>query len=149
MTQKIKAGDTISVHYTGRLESGEVFDSSEGREPLKFTVGSGMLIKGFDDAVTGMAAGEQKTVTITPEQGYGERNEEMFVDIPRQNIPEDLPLTTGVQIQLQDPNGNPVMAVVSEINDENVRMDLNHFLAGKTLEFDIAVVETGLTPDNN
>ncbi len=149
MTQTIKAGDTISVHYTGRLESGEVFDSSEGREPLKFTVGSGMLIKGFDDAVTGMKKGEQKTVTIAPEQGYGERNEEMFVDIPRQNIPEDLPLTTGVQVQLQDPNGNPVAAVVSEISDENVRMDLNHFLAGKTLEFDIAIVETGLTPDNN
>lgn len=147
MTEPVKAGDTISVHYTGKLQSGKVFDSSEGREPLKFTVGSGMLIKGFDNAVIGMNTGESKTVTIEPAQGYGERNEEMHVDIPRKAIPDDLPLDVGVQLQLQDPSGRPIPATVADIGDENVRMDLNHFLAGKTLEFDIEIVETGLEPD--
>lgn len=147
MTDTIKAGDTISVHYTGKLQSGNVFDSSEGREPLKFTVGSGMLIKGFDQAVMGMKPGEKTSVVIEPEQGYGERNEEMYVEIPRTAIPEDLPLSEGVQVQLQDPNGQPMPATVAEIGEEMVKMDLNHFLAGKTLEFDIEIVETGLEPD--
>ncbi len=147
MTEAIKTGDTISVHYTGKLESGKVFDSSEGKTPLKFTVGSGMLIKGFDSAVMGMQVGEKTTVVIEPEQGYGARNEEMVVDIPRKSIPEDLPLTIGIQVQLQDPNGQPMMATIAKVGDENVKMDLNHFLAGKTLEFDISIVETGLEPD--
>ena len=149
MTKAIKAGDTISVHYTGKLQSGKVFDSSEGGEPLKFTVGSGMLIKGFDQAVMGMKAGDAVSVIIEPEQGYGLRNEEMVVDIPVETIPDDLPLTEGVQVQLQDPDGRPMPATVAEIGEKNVRMDLNHFLAGKTLEFDIAVVETGLEPDTH
>ncbi|MCF6247909.1 MAG: peptidylprolyl isomerase [Desulfobacula sp.] len=147
MTKAIKTGDTISVHYTGKLESGKVFDSSEGKTPLKFTVGSGALIKGFDTAVTGMHVGEKTTVVIEPEQGYGARNEEMCVDIPKKSIPEDLPLTIGIQVQLQDPNGQPMMATIAEVGEENVKMDLNHFLAGKTLEFDIAIVEAGLEPD--
>ncbi len=149
MTEAIKEGDTISVHYTGKLQSGKVFDSSEGKAPLKFTVGSGMLIKGFDNAVMGMNAGEKKTVVIEPEQGYGARNEETSVDIPRAGIPDDLPLTVGIQVQLQDPNGQPMMATIADIGEENVKMDLNHFLAGKTLEFDIAIVETGLEPDTH
>lgn len=149
MTQTIKAGDTISVHYTGKLQSGKIFDSSEGREPLKFTVGSGMLIKGFDQAVIGMQTGESTNVVIEPDQGYGQRNEEMFVEIPKNVIPEDLPLTEGVQVQLQDPEGRPLPATVAEIGEEVVKMDLNHFLAGKTLEFDIQIVEMGLEPDSH
>ena len=115
MTKAIKAGDTISVHYTGKLQSGKVFDSSEGGEPLKFTVGSGMLIKGFDQAVMGMKAGDAVSVIIEPEQGYGLRNEEMVVDSPVETIPDDLPLTEGVQVQLQDPDGRPMPATVAEI----------------------------------
>ncbi|THB79959.1 MAG: peptidylprolyl isomerase [Desulfobacteraceae bacterium] len=147
MTQAIQSGDTISVHYTGKLESGEIFDSSEGREPLKFTVGSGMLIKGFDQAVVGMKPGDSKSVTIEPEEGYGERNDEMYVEIPKHAIPEDLPLSVGIQVQLRSPEGHPMAATVAEIGEENVKMDLNHALAGKTLEFEIAIVETGLEPD--
>lgn len=147
MAEAIKAGDTISVHYTGRFQSGKIFDSSKGRDPLKFTVGSGMLIKGFDRAVIGMRPGESVSVVIEPGQGYGNRNEEMVVEIPRKDIPDDLPLTEGVQVQLQDPNGRPMPATVAEIGEEVVKMDLNHFLAGKTLEFDIEVVETGVEPD--
>lgn len=147
MTDAIKAGDTISVDYTGKLEDGNVFDSSEGRAPLKFTVGAGMLIKGFDTAVLGMKPGESKSVTIPPAEGYGERNEEAFVSIARQNIPDNIPLELGLQLQLQDPQGNPIPATVSEITDESVKMDINHFLAGKTLTFDITIKETGLEPD--
>lgn len=147
MTELIKAGDTISVHYTGKFESGEVFDTSEGRDALKFTVGSGQLIKGFDTAVTGMNVGEKKTVTISPDQAYGEKNNDYIIDMPKSAIPPDAELEVGMRLQLVDQNGHPVPAVVDEIQDEIVKMDINHPLAGKTLVFDIEVVETGLTPD--
>lgn len=148
MTDTIKTGDTISVDYTGKKDDGTVFDSSQGRTPLKFTVGAGMLIKGFDDAVVGMKTGESKTIVIPPEEGYGHRDENAYVDIPRQNIPEDLPLEKGIALQLQGPDGRPLPAIVTEITDEKVRMDINHFLAGETLTFDITIRETGLTPDS-
>ncbi|WP_022665585.1 FKBP-type peptidyl-prolyl cis-trans isomerase [Desulfospira joergensenii] len=146
MTEAIKSGDTIAVDYTGKLENGDIFDSSEGREPLTFTVGAGMLIPGFDTAVVGMKKGESKTVTIPPEQGYGPKSEEAFVDIPRVHIPDEIPLEVGLELQLQDPNGRPVPARVMEISEESVKMDINHFLAGQTLEFDITIAQTGLEP---
>lgn len=146
MTEAIKSGETIAVDYTGKHQDGKIFDSSEGKAPLTFTVGAGMLIKGFDTAVIGMRKGESKTVTIPPEQGYGLRNEEAFVDVPRMHFPEEIPLVEGLQLQLQDPEGRPVPAIVSEIGPESVKMDINHFLAGETLVFDIKVRETGLTP---
>lgn len=149
MTDAIKSGDTIAVDYTGKLEDGDVFDTSEGKTPLTFTVGSGMLIKGFDEAVIGMNKGESKTVTIPPEMGYGPRNEEAVVEIPREQIPDEIPLTEGLELQLQDPDGRPVPARVAEITDETVKMDINHFLAGKTLVFDITIAEIGLTPPSN
>lgn len=146
MTDLINAGDTISVDYTGRLEDGTVFDSSEGKDPLTFTVGTGMLIRGFDAAVIGMQKGDSKTVTIPPEEGYGPRNEDAFLELPKQHIPEEIPLAVGLTLQLQDPDGRPVPATVAEIGDDSVKMDLNHFLAGKTLNFDITIKETGLEP---
>lgn len=146
MTEAIKSGDTIAVDYTGKLENGEVFDSSEGREPLTFTVGAGMLIKGFDTAVMGMKKGESKTVTIPPEEGYGPRHEDAIVEIPRSQFPEEMPLKEGLELQLQDPQGRPVPARVAEIADDTVKMDINHFLAGKTLVFDITIADTGLEP---
>ena len=146
MTETIQPGDTIAVDYTGKLENGEVFDSSEGKTPLTFTVGAGMLIPGFDNAVVGMKKGDSKTVTIPPEQGYGPRNEEAVVEIPRAHIPDDIPLSEGLELQLQDPNGRPVPARVAQITEETVTMDINHFLAGQTLVFDITIAETGLEP---
>jgi peptidylprolyl isomerase len=146
MTDAITSGDTIAVDYTGKLEDGEVFDTSEGKTPLTFTVGAGMLIKGFDQAVMGMKKGESKTVTIPPEEGYGPRNEDALIDIPREQFPDDIPLEKGLTLQLQDPNGRPVPAQVAEISDESVKMDINHILAGKTLVFDITIAETGLEP---
>lgn len=146
MTEAIQSGDTIAVDYTGKLENGDVFDSSEGKTPLTFTVGAGMLIKGFDEAVIGMKKGESKTVTIPPEMGYGPRNDDAVVEIPRDQIPDEIPLSEGLELQLQDPNGRPVPARVTEITDEIVKMDVNHFLAGKTLVFDITIADTGLEP---
>lgn len=142
----IQSGDTIAVDYTGKHEDGKVFDTSEGKAPLTFTVGTGMLIKGFDTAVIGMKKGESKTVTIPPEEGYGPRNEEAFVEVPRMHFPEEIPLAEGLLLELQDPNGRPVPAVVAEIGEESVKMDINHFLAGQTLIFDITINDTGLTP---
>lgn len=147
MAEAIKSGDTIKVNYTGKLENGMVFDSSEGRDPLKFTVGSGQLIKGFDQAVIDMTVGDKKTVTISPEEGYGPRNEDNVVELPRDTVPEGMDVSVGMQLHLSDPNGNPVPAVVAEIGDDVIKMDINHMLAGKTLIFDIEIVETGLEPD--
>jgi peptidylprolyl isomerase len=147
MAETIKAGDTISVNYTGRFEDGQVFDSSEGREPLKFTVGAGQLIKGFDDAVTGLKLGDKTTVTIAPADGYGEHREDLIVDIPKANVPENMNVEIGKRFNLRDQSGRPVPAVVIEITDEAVRLDANHAMAGKTLVFDIEVVETGLQAD--
>ena len=146
MSEAIKSGDTIAVDYTGKFENGDVFDSSEGRQPLTFTVDTGMLIKGFDQAVIGMKKGESKTVTIPPEMGYGPRDEEAMVEIPRAQFPQDMSLTEGLELQLQNPAGQPVPARIASINETNVTMDVNHFLAGKTLVFDISIAETGLEP---
>ena len=140
MSRTIKEGDAISVHYTGRLENGEIFDSSQGRSPLDFTVGSGQLIKGFDHAVMGMAVGEKKTVTLQPADAYGERQEDLFVDLRKKHIPEGMDLEVGMVVELSDGGQNMIPAFVQEIHDEFVRMDLNHYLAGKVLVFDIEIV---------
>ena len=140
MSRTIKEGDSITVHYTGRLESGEIFDSSQGRSPLAFTVGSGQLIKGFDHAVIGMAVGEKKTVTLLPADAYGERQEDLFVDLRKKHIPDGMDLEVGMVVELSDGGQNMIPAFVQEIHDEFVRMDLNHYLAGKVLVFDIEIV---------
>jgi len=147
MKKLIQSGDTVSVHYTGKLENGEIFDSSSGRRPLTFTVGTGQIIRGFDEAVLGMAVGEAKTVTIAPEMAYGNRQVELIVDIPRDTVPEGMELEKGMMIELVDPQGNKIPAEVFEILDEVVKMDLNHFLAGKTLVFDIEIVSAGPEQD--
>jgi peptidylprolyl isomerase len=140
MSHTVKTGDAIRVHYNGRLENGEMFDSSEGREPMAFTVGKGQLIKGFEDAVIGMAEGETKTVTISPDDAYGDKKDDAYVELPKDKKPEDLELELGMQIRLVDPQGQTHIGLVDAILDEVVRIDLNHPLAGKTLVFDIHVV---------
>jgi len=147
MTTAIQSGDTISVHYTGKLENGEVFDSSEGGDPLKFTVGTGQLIKGFDTAVTGMKVGEKVTANIPPDEGYGQHSDEYIIEMPKAGIPEDMEIEKGLQIHLQDQNGQPVPGIIHEILDEVVKVDVNHPLSGKTLVFDIEIVEVGLEAD--
>ena len=140
MSQTVKAGDAIRVHYNGRFETGEMFDSSEGRDPMAFTVGKGQLIKGFEDAVVGMTEGDTKTVTISPAEAYGERREDAYVDLPKDKKPDELELELGMQIKLVDPQGRTHLGLVDSILEDVVRIDLNHPLAGKTLVFDIHVV---------
>jgi peptidylprolyl isomerase len=139
--QQVKKGDLVKVHYTGKLTSGEQFDSSAGREPLEFTVGAGQMIKGFDAALPGMAIGDKKTVTIPAEEGYGERNEDAVIPFPKANVPENLQLKTGMSLTLSNERGQPVPVVVKEIKEDVVILDANHFLAGQDLVFDIELVE--------
>lgn len=137
----VAAGNQVSVHYTGTFEDGEVFDSSREREPLTFEVGAGQMIPGFDQAVVGMAEGDTKKFTLSPDEAYGPRNEELLIDIPNANFPEDMKLEVGMMLQLTNQEGQPVPATVAEINEESVKMDVNHPMAGKTLNFDIEIVE--------
>jgi peptidylprolyl isomerase len=147
MSDAIQNGDTILVNYTGKFENGEVFDTSEGGQPLKFTVGSGQIIKGFDDAVLGMMVGDKKSVVITATDGYGEHNEELVFNMPKSHVPEGMELKAGMEVELLDQDKHPVYALCTEVFDDIVRIDVNHPLAGKTLLFDIEIVESGLEPD--
>jgi peptidylprolyl isomerase len=138
---QVKSGDTVKVHYTGKLTSGEQFDSSAGREPLEFTVGGGQMIKGFDAAMPGMSVGEKKTINIPAAEAYGEKDPAAVIEFPLENVPEDMKLEKGMQLTLSDQNGNPFPVVVSEVKEEVVILDANHFLAGEELIFDIELVE--------
>jgi peptidylprolyl isomerase len=139
--QQVKKGDLVRVHYTGRLTTGEQFDSSAGREPLEFTVGAGQMIKGFDAAMPGMNIGEKKTITIAPKDAYGEKDDQAIIQFPRQNVPADMKLEPGMELTLSDQDGRPVPVIVLEVREDVIIMDANHFLAGKELVFDIELVE--------
>jgi len=138
---EVKSGDTVRVHYTGKLTSGEQFDSSAGREPLEFTVGAGQMIKGFDAAMPGMNVGEKKTINIPAIDAYGEKDPAALIEFPLSNVPADMKLEPGMQLTLSDQNGNPFPVIVAEVKDEVVVLDANHFLAGEELVFDIELVE--------
>ena len=135
-----KSGDTVRIHYTGTLTDGSVFDSSEGCDPLEFILGSGMVIAGFDDGVTGMTVGEKKRVEIPCDQAYGPRHDRAMQKVPRAEIPDSIPLELGLQLQMQAPIGQPIMVTVSELTDDEVTLDANHALAGKDLIFDLELV---------
>lgn len=136
-----KQGDVVLVHYTGRLSTGEQFDSSEGRAPLEFTVGAGQMIPGFDAGVVGMGIGEKKVLNIPPSEGYGEWNEENTIPFPKENIPADLKVEKGMELTMRNPEGHPFNVTVAEILDDAVILDANHMLAGKELVFDVELVE--------
>jgi peptidylprolyl isomerase len=135
-----KNGDNVTVHYTGKLTTGEQFDSSAGRDPLGFTVGAGQMIKGFDAAVPGMAIGDKKTITIVAAEAYGETNPEAIIQFPKTNVPADMVLEPGMPLTLTDQNGHPVQVVVVEVQEDVIVLDANHELAGKDLVFDIELV---------
>lgn len=140
MTQA-KQGDTVKIHYTGKLRDGTVFDSSAGRDPLSFTIGSGQVIPGFEEAVIGMAIEEKKNVTIPPEKAYGPRNEEMVINVPRSQMPPDINPETGQRLQMQGPNAQKIIVEITEVTDDSITLDANPPLAGKDLVFDIELVE--------
>jgi len=136
----VEKGNKIKVEYEGRLENGEVFDSTEKHgQPLEFEVGSGQLIKGFDNAVLGMELNEEKEVTMTPEDSYGMPNPQLIQKVPKEHVPADV--TVGATLAMGLPNGQQVPVTVTEVGETEVTMDMNHPLAGKTLVFKFKVVE--------
>jgi peptidylprolyl isomerase len=136
-----KPGDTVKIHYTGRLEDGTVFDSSANGEPLEFTLSGGEVIPGFDQAVVGMSPGESKTEKISMDQAYGPYREEMVIEVNRQQLPPDLQPEVGQQLQVQQENGQLIPVLVTEVTESQVTLDANHPLAGEDLTFDIQLVE--------
>ena len=140
---KVKDGDTVKVHYTGTLiEDGTVFDSSEDREPLEFTLGEGQLIPGFEQAVIGMEVGDDTTVEIASEDAYGERREDLELEVSKSDLPDNIDPQVGMQLQMQQQeNGQAIPVQITAVEDEFVKLDANHPLAGKDLTFDIELVE--------
>ncbi len=132
-----KSGDTVRLHYKGTLDDGSVFDSSEGRNPLEFTVGSGQIIPGLDRAIPGMKVGDEKTVKIEAADAYGPHNPAARQAVPRANIPEGVQLEVGVQLQAQTENGQMMTVTVVEVQETEVVLDANHPLAGQNLTFEI------------
>lgn len=141
--QQAKKGDQVSVHYHGRLLDGTTFDKSDINNPLKFTVGVGQVIKGFDDAVILMVPGEKKTVEIPVDEAYGPYNEEMVIEYPRAEFPEDMNIEEGIELQMSDNTGNVFNVTVAEVLDDVVVLDANHPLAGESLIFDIELLAIG------
>lgn len=135
-----KPGDTVQMHYTGTLTDGSVFDSSQGRDPLSFTLGAGQIISGLDAAIEGMAVGEEKTVTIPADQAYGARDPNAMQAVPRAQIPDHIPLDPGTVLQMQTPDGQTMPVTVASADDDQVMLDANHPLAGQDLTFAVQLV---------
>ncbi|MEJ2575649.1 MAG: peptidylprolyl isomerase [Gammaproteobacteria bacterium] len=136
-----KAGDTVRIHYTGTLDDGTQFDSSAGREPLEFALGSGQVIPGFDKAVDGMSVGENKTVQIAPDDAYGPRHEQLVQEVPKTQLPAEIQPEVGMRLQASGPDGQVMQLVVTAVGDDAITVDGNHPLAGKALNFDIELVD--------
>ena len=135
-----KSGDTVKIHYTGTLDDGSQFDSSAGRDPLEFVLGSGQVIPGFDNAVTGMAVGDSKNVKIEPEEAYGPRHEQLIQEVPKTALPEDMNPEVGMGLQSQTPDGQVMQLTVTAVGETTITVDANHPLAGQTLSFAIELV---------
>lgn len=144
---KVEEGHTVKVHYTGTLDDGTVFDTSREREPLEFTLGNGQLIPGFEKAVIGMEAGETTEVSIASEDAYGERREDLELDVSKSDLPDDIDPQVGMQLQMQQQDGNAIPVQITEVKDESVTLDANHPLAGQDLNFEIELIEIGEKED--
>lgn len=136
-----KSGDTVRVHYTGRLVDGTVFDSSEGREPLEFTLGEQQVISGFDRAVSGMQVGESVTVTIPVDDAYGRHRDNLVIQVDQSQFPADIKPELGLSLRMQQPDGSTVRVRITALEAGKVTLDANHPLAGEDLVFDIELVE--------
>lgn len=136
-----RQGDKVRVHYRGRLEDGSEFDTSVGREPFVFVIGSGDVIPGFEDAATGMSVGEMRTVTIGAEQAYGPHREDLVLEMPWEFFPEDIVPEVGMELKLVDEGGEEIPVVVADVGEAAVMLDANHPLAGHSLTFDIELLE--------
>ncbi len=137
----VKKGDKVKVHYTGKLTDGTVFDSSLERDPIEFEVGAGQMIAGFDKAVDGMKIGDKKTADIASAEAYGDKRDDMMVPVPLDKLPEEIKPELGMQLSMQQPDGQALPVVIAEVNDDHIVLDANHPLAGKDLTFEIELVE--------
>jgi FKBP-type peptidyl-prolyl cis-trans isomerase 2 len=137
----VQSGDTIKIHYHGRLSDGSTFDSSAGRSPLEFTVGSGAVIKGFDDGVQGMNVGEKKTIEIPFAEAYGPEDPTMIIEFPVERLPADLNPEIGMQLNMNNSSGEQFPVTITGITEQNIILNANHPLAGKDLIFDLELVE--------
>jgi len=136
-----KSGDKVKVHYTGKLDDGTVFDSSQERDPLEFTIGEGQIIPGFEQAVVGMNPGDNKTANIPVDKAYGPRRDEMVMDVDKGQFPENITPEIGQKLQMTRSDGQVIMVTITGVSEANVTLDANHPLAGKDLTFDIQLVE--------
>ncbi len=141
MSKKVEANSKVKVHYKGMLTNGDVFDSSEGREPLEFTTGAGQVIPGFDQGVIGMEVNEEKTLNIPANEAYGDVRDDLIQQVPKSQLPEDIKPEVGLQLMSRMPDGREIPLVVSEVKDDSITVDANHPLAGKDLTFEIKLVE--------
>jgi FKBP-type peptidyl-prolyl cis-trans isomerase 2 len=139
--QQVKNGDTVKVHYHGKLEDGSTFDSSQGRDPLEFEVGSGAVIPGFDEGVKGMQVGDKKTLNIPADEAYGPVDENRIIEFPKDRFPPDMKPEVGMALNMSNGQGDYLPVVISEVRDDVVVLDANHPLAGKDLVFDIELME--------
>ncbi len=137
---EVGAGDTVKVHYTGKLRDGTVFDSSRDGEPIQFTVGSEQVIPGFEAGVLGMREGDKKTLVIAPEDAYGPRREELTFQVPRAQMPPGVQPQPGMMLEVSSPDGDTLLVAIAEVSDETLTLDANHPLAGEELHFDIELV---------
>ena len=139
--QQVKAGDTVKVHYQGRLVDGTTFDTSQGRDPLEFTVGNGMVIKGFDNGVLGMIVGDKRTIEIPVDDAYGPEDPQMIMDFPVDRFPSDMKPEIGMQLNMSNGSGQNFPVIIREIRQDSVLLDANHPLAGEDLIFDLELVD--------
>lgn len=146
--QQAKRGDTVHVHYRGTLDDGTEFDSSEGSDPIVFTLGSGEVIPGFETAIEGMSAGDKKTERIEAANAYGEHRDELVFSVPQTQMPEGSDVEVGDMLRVGFPDGSSAEVLVAAVEDGNVTLDANHPLAGKNLTFDLELVsiEGGKSP---
>lgn len=138
-----KTGDTVQVHYTGRLDDGTVFDSSREREPLSFTLGAGQVIAGFDRAVDGMEVGEARETRVEVDDAYGPRRDDLVLEMPSDQVPDGMELEVGMRLELRQPDGRAVPVTVAGVQDDSVTLDANHPLAGEPLTFELELVSIG------
>lgn len=138
---QVKKDDTVKVHYKGTLKSGEVFDSSEGREPLEFQVGAGQMIPGFENGILDMKVNDKKTIEVPSSEAYGEPKDELFQEVPKDQLPKEITPEVGMALAAQLPDGRQQQLIISEVKENTIVVDANHPLAGKDLVFDVEVVE--------
>ena len=139
MNDKVQNDLVVSMEYTLHVD-GKVMDSSEGQEPLEFLAGASNIITGLEREMIGMKIGESKDVIISPEDGYGEMDEEAYMDVPRSEFPEDMPMRSGVEMEMSDDDGNPMYARIDSLDGDTITLNFNHPLAGKELHFNVKVV---------